>query len=210
MADLNVQPKQKNSILPWLLLALGIIALLFFLMRGCNNDKTKETTGDSTVASTAPATDTGTKTSAWGNVDFNAPAVSYEEITDKNIDVRGNTDFGIYGLGENILFDEGKSTLRPDAEKNLKQIAGSIGKRYNGASVRIFGFTDSLGTAGANKELSEQRATAVQDWLVKNGSISQDKISLEPMGETHPVATNGTAAGRQQNRRVEIVAKKDI
>ena len=209
MADLNVQPKQKKSILPWLLLALGIIALLFFLMRGCNSDKSKDATGDSTVAATAPATDTGAKTSAWGNVDFNAPAVSYDEITDKNIKVRGNSDFGIYGLGENILFDEGKSTIRPDAEQNLKQIASSIDKRYKGASVRVFGYTDSLGSAGSNKELAEQRAASVEDWLIKNGNITKDKISLEPVGEAHPVATNVTEAGRQQNRRVEIVAKKD-
>ena len=209
MADLNVQPKQKKSILPWLLLALGIIALLFFLMRGCNNDKSKDATVDSTVAATTPAADTGTKSLAWGNVDFNAPAVSYEEITDKNINVRGNSDFGIYDLGENILFDEGKNTIRTDAEQNLKQIANSIGKRYKGASVRVFGYTDSIGSAGYNKELAEQRALAVQNWLVKNGSISQDKISLEPVGEAHPVATNATEAGRQQNRRVEIVAKSD-
>lgn len=211
MADLNVQPKQKKSFLPWLLLILGIIALLFFLMRGCNNKKGDETTTDSTVTTTtAPAATADTAAgSAWGNVDFNAPSVAYDEITDKNINVRGNDNYGIYGLGENILFDEGKNTLRSDAEQNLKQIAASIQKRYNGASVRVFGYTDSVGSKGYNKELAEQRAEAVQNWLSKNGSITADKISLEPVGEARPVATNATSEGRQQNRRVEIVAKTE-
>lgn len=211
MADLNVQPKQKKSVLPWLLLALGVIALIFFLMRGCNNDKGKEGATDSTSASTSSTgttTDaTGARGLAWGDVDFNAPAAAYEEITDKNIDIRGNNNYGIYGLGENILFDEGKNTIRKDAEQNLKQITTSIEKRYKGGEVRVFGYTDAIGSAGYNKELAEQRATAVRDWLVKNGSISEDRISIEPVGEARPVASNSTEQGRQQNRRVEIVAK---
>ena len=212
MADLNVQPKQKSSWLPWLLLALGLIVLIFFLMRGCNNDKGKEMNTDSTSASTGASTGTTTDTAgamgqAWGDVDFNAPAVAYGEITGKNVDVRGNNNYGIYGLGENILFDEGKSTIRSDGEQNLKQVAGSIDQRYKGGAVRIFGYTDAVGSAGYNKELGEQRAAAVRDWLVKNGSISEDRITLQPVGEARPVASNSTSEGRQQNRRVEIVAK---
>ncbi|MEJ7681916.1 MAG: OmpA family protein [Segetibacter sp.] len=194
-----------------MLLALGVIALIFFLMRGCNNDKGKEGATDSTSASTSSTgttTDaTGARGLAWGDVDFNAPAAAYEEITDKNIDIRGNNNYGIYGLGENILFDEGKNTIRKDAEQNLKQITTSIEKRYKGGEVRVFGYTDAIGSAGYNKELAEQRATAVRDWLVKNGSISEDRISIEPVGEARPVASNSTEQGRQQNRRVEIVAK---
>lgn len=221
MADLNVQPKKKSSWLPWLLLALGLIALIFFLMRGCNNDKGTEGVTDSTSASTssstgttADAAGTGTTTDAagatgqaWGDVDFNAPAAAYAEITDKNIDVRGNNNYGIYGLGENILFDEGKNTLRTDAQQNLKQVAASIEQRYKGGGVRVFGYTDAVGSAGYNKELAEQRATAVRDWLVKNGNISEDRITVHPVGEARPVASNSTEQGRQQNRRVEIVAR---
>lgn len=211
MADLNVQPKQKKSWLPWLLLVIGLIALIFFLMRGCNNNKGNETVTDSTSSASntiGTTTDsTGAKGQAWGDVDFNAPATAYDEITDKNIDVRGNKSYGIYGLGENILFDEGKSAIRSNAESNLKQIASSIDKRYKGGSVRVFGYTDAVGSAGYNKELAEQRAEAVRAWLVKNGNISEDQISLEPVGEARPVASNSTAEGRQQNRRVEIVAK---
>ncbi len=125
MAELNVQPKQKKSWLPWLLLILGLIALTFFLMRGCNNDEGNAAGTDSTSASTNTNNSTGTTTDtsgaigqAWGDVDLNAPAAAYDEITDKNINIRGNNNYGIYGLGENILFDEGKNTIHTNAEKN--------------------------------------------------------------------------------------------
>lgn len=70
----------------------------------------------------------------------------------------------------------------------------------------MYGFTDSKGSAESNKQLAEQRAEAVQSWLAKNG-ISKDKVSVHPIGEGQPEASNSTAEGRQQNRRVEIVAR---
>jgi outer membrane protein OmpA-like peptidoglycan-associated protein len=223
MAELNVQPKKKSA-LPWILLTLGIIALLFFLLRGCDEDGTINNTNVSTVPSgdTASGAHAGArsgtathvnpdsvtaKDGTWNDVDFNAPAAAYSEITDKNISVRSNNNYGIYGMGENILFNEGKSTIRQDAEKNLKQIAGSLNKRYSGSDIRVYGFTDAVGSAGYNKQLSEQRAEAVKDWLTKNASISSDKISIQPVGEAQPVASNANDEGRQQNRRVEIVAR---
>ncbi|TDH26814.1 OmpA family protein [Segetibacter sp. 3557_3] len=206
MADLHVQPKKK-SILPWILLILGVLALLFFLLRGCNNDNNAAATGDSTVAATTTPDNGANATNTWGDVDFNAPEATYPEITDKNISVRGNDRYSIYGLGENILFDEGKATIRKDAEQNLRQITGSINQRYKGSQLRIYGYTDAVGSAGYNKELSEQRARAVSEWLSSNGEITKDNISLEPVGEARPVASNATSEGRQQNRRVEIVAR---
>lgn len=209
MADLNVQPKKK-SILPWILLILGILALLFFLIKGCNkSDNTEAAAATDSVSSVAaPATDTSTASNGdWNNVDFNAPAATYPEITDTNIVIRGNTNYGIYGLGENILFDEGKSTIKSNAEQNLKQIAASIQQRYKGADVRVYGYTDAVGSAGYNKELAEQRAQAVRDWLTKNGNVTNDKISLQPVGEERPIASNASSEGRRMNRRVEIVAR---
>ena len=209
MADLDVQPKKKSgSLLPWILLGLGVLALIIYLVRNNNTDDTAAgtmTTTDSNHAAAAPViTDAGDN---WGDVDFNAPAVTYNEITDKNINVRGNNNYGIYGIGEDILFDEGKSTIRSSAEANLKQIVASIDKRYNSGNIRIYGYTDAVGSAGYNKELAEQRAEAVRNWLVQNGNVSENRLSVHPVGEAQPVATNSTAAGRQQNRRVEIVAK---
>lgn len=212
MADLDVQPKKKSgSILPWVLLGLGLLALIIFLARGCNDNNVKDgaaTTTDSvtnTVSNTA-STATERVRDWWDDVDFNAPAAKYDEITDRNVNVRGNNNYGIYGINETVLFDEGKSTIRSGAESDLKQIAASIGKRYNGGNIRVYGYTDAVGSAGYNKELAEQRAQAVQNWLVKNGNVSENRISVHPVGEANPVASNATEKGRQQNRRVEIVA----
>jgi outer membrane protein OmpA-like peptidoglycan-associated protein len=69
------------------------------------------------------------------------------------------------------------------------------------------GFADSRGDKSYNKELSAQRAEAVKNYLVKNGNIEAARISVEPMGEAAPVASNATAAGRQENRRVEIAVR---
>lgn len=208
MAELDVQPKKKTSWWPWLLLAIILLALILFLSRSCNKTKTvAATTPDSTVnnGTTVPE---GTTSSGWDNIDFNAPIASYDEITNKDINVRGNDKYAIYSLGENVLFDEGKSTIRPDAEQNLKQLSASIQKRFNEGDVRIYGHTDSIGGSDANKQLAEQRADAVRSWLIANGNIDENRISVHPVGESQPVASNGTESGRQQNRRVEIVVKK--
>jgi outer membrane protein OmpA-like peptidoglycan-associated protein len=208
MAELNVQPKKKTSILPWILLLLGIAVLIWFLTtRGDKNENNVATTGNDTVETAAVTTPAvSANTDDWNGIDFNAPAVNYEEITDKNINVRGNNNYGIYGLGENVLFDEGKATIRADAEANLKQIVGSISKRYTGGNVRVYGYTDAQGSADANKDLAQQRADAVKNWLQSNG-IDGSKISVNAIGEAQPVASNSTEQGRQQNRRVEIVAR---
>ena len=207
MAEIDVQPKKRSgSLLPWLLLALGAIALLVFLFRQKDNDhnvvaKTDTTTSYNTTTNNAAADN-------WSNVNWNAPAAKYDEVTNKDIEVRGDDRYGIYGLGENILFDKDAATIRSDAEGNLKQIAESINKRYSGGEVRLFGFTDATGSAGHNQELSRQRADAVKNWLVQHGNIDVGHISVQPEGETNPVASNSTEEGKQQNRRVEIVARK--
>jgi outer membrane protein OmpA-like peptidoglycan-associated protein len=207
MAELNVQPKKKKSILPWILLLLGAAVLIWFLTRNKGEDDVvNRNTATDTVTTATTSTSSNTATDDWSNIDFNAPAVTYDEITDKNINVRGNNSYGIYGLGENILFDKGKATIRSDAEANLKQIVGSIGKRYNGGEVRVYGFTDAQGSAGSNKELAQQRADAVKVWLQSNG-MDAGRISVNAIGEAQPVASNNTEEGRQQNRRVEIVAR---
>src|SRR4051794_33745029 len=105
MADLHVQPKKRTSWLPWLIGAIILIALLMFLLRSCNKDDTGAGTTDSTSTNT---TDTGTNsavgattpaTGNWDDIDrSNAPAASYNEITNKDISVRGNDNYGIYSL----------------------------------------------------------------------------------------------------------------
>ena len=210
MADLHVQPKKQSSWLPWLIGAIIIIALLVFLLRTCNKTDAVAGNTDSTAMGGAVATTTpaGTKTPDWADVDRTAPVANYDEITNKNISVRENGNYGIYSLGENILFESGNNKIRNDAEQNLKELAASIRKRYNGGDLRIYGYTDSVGSKDYNKDLAQLRAEAVRNWLVSKAGIDADKISINAIGEGSPVATNATAAGRQENRRVEVVARK--
>jgi outer membrane protein OmpA-like peptidoglycan-associated protein len=213
MADLDVQPKKKSkSGLPWILLGLGVLALIIFLLRGCNDDNNADSIGAAPDSSAnnnnmAQAGDASTNAVAdwWDNVDMNAPAASFDEITNKDISVRGNEKYGIYGIGESILFDEGKSSIKPQAEANLKQIVASVNKRYQGGNIRIYGYTDAVGSAGYNKELAEQRTEAVKNWLSKSG-IPTANLTTHPVGEAQPRASNDSQEGRRQNRRVEIVA----
>lgn len=207
MADLDVQPKRRGSILPWLLLGIGLIALLFFLTRRSNDDAGRMATTDTTTA-TSTTSHAARADQDWNRVDFNAPAANYNEITDRNINVRGNDAYAIYSLQEGLLFDEGKSTLRADAAKNLRQVANSIEQRFTNGRVRIYGYTDATGSSGANKQLAQQRAETVRNWLLQNGNIAADRISIHPVDEARPIASNNTSEGRQQNRRVDIVARR--
>lgn len=208
MAHLEVEPKKGTPWL-WILLGLIILAVLFFLLKGCGGKGTTTTT-DST-ATTTTTTDTAGKTAIaatspdWSKVDLNAPEVKDSDITDKDVTVRGNDQYTIYSLGENVLFATDQSTLQGSAEGKLKQIAASLNKRFKGATIGVYGSTDATGDAAHNKQLGADRANAVKDWLTKNG-IDADKVSVQSLGESEPVASNATASGRQQNRNVSIVA----
>lgn len=200
------------------ILAAAVIALG---MTACTESNKKGTTGDAdtavllqndeTVKNDAQPGEMGSPNddANWNDIDvIGAPAAKYDEITDKGITVRGNENYGVYDLEENVLFNTGEATIRPDAEARLKSIAGSIKQRYDGGRVRIYGFTDASGSAQANQQLSQQRAEAVRMWLQSNASMPADRLSIQAMGESGAVATNTTEAGKQQNRRVQIVARK--
>ncbi|AMM51906.1 membrane protein [Rufibacter sp. DG15C] len=209
MADLDVQPKSGRPWWLWLLLALIGLALLFFLLRGCDReeevDTTTTTTETTTQTSTAAEVDDDDD---WNSLDLNAPVAAYDEITDKDIEVRGNENYAVYTMDETILFGSDKAAIQPAAADKLKQVAASINKRFAGGQVRVYGYTDAQGSASYNKELAEERTRAVQTWLVDNGDVNKDNVTLHPVGESNPVASNATAEGRQQNRRVQIVVRK--
>lgn len=207
MAELNVQPKKQRPWWLWLLLALLALAVLFFLLRGCNRDEANDDATDS-AATTATTNDAADNDLDWDAISFDAPEAAYEEITDSDIGVRGNDDYAIYSVDETVLFDTDQNTIKSNATQKLQLVAESVGKRFAGGQVRIYGHTDAQGSAGYNKELAEQRAEAVRNWLVQNGNITEDRISLHAVGESQPVASNATTEGRQQNRRVEIVARR--
>ncbi len=144
----------------------------------------------------------------WNDVDFTSPIVKYDEVSSKDITVRGNDQYTIYSINEDIHFASGQSSLSATAESNLTQIAASISQRYPEGKIRVYGYTDSIGSKQENKDLSRARAEAVRNFLVSNGQVAEDRIDVNAEGEKKPVASNETAEGRKQNRRVEIVARK--
>jgi outer membrane protein OmpA-like peptidoglycan-associated protein len=102
-----------------------------------------------------------------------------------------------------IFFDTGKAGLKPGAKSTLTKIADQL-KGESAMTIAVEGHTDSVGSEATNLALSEKRAEAVREFLVSAG-VPSDRITSSGKGEAEPVATNKTAAGRQQNRRVELV-----
>ena len=201
MAELDVQPKNSNSWWIWILAALIALVLLLLLLRGCNSTDNTTVITDSTTTTTVAKTQPD-----WDKVDFNAAKATDADVTDPSIVVSGNDQYTIYTLGENILFATDQNTLQGEAGAKLTQVANSLNKRFKGATIGVYGNTDSEGTAGYNKALGAERAAAVKAWLVSNGGVDEAQVSIHSLGENQPVATNTTATGREQNRNVSIVA----
>jgi len=105
-----------------------------------------------------------------------------------------------------ILFDTGKTTIRTESNSVIQDMA-DVMAAYPNAMFEVEGHTDSVGSAKNNQKLSEARALSVHDALVGLG-IDDTRISYIGYGEDRPVASNNTAAGRQENRRVEVSLKK--
>jgi outer membrane protein OmpA-like peptidoglycan-associated protein len=102
-----------------------------------------------------------------------------------------------------VLFDFNKYTLKPGAREKLAKVSGIL-LAYPGLKLQLEGHTDSIGSDEYNLTLSEERADAVRDFLMEQG-VPADNITAVGLGKSGPVASNDTAAGRQQNRRVELV-----
>jgi outer membrane protein OmpA-like peptidoglycan-associated protein len=133
--------------------------------------------------------------------------VKLPEIKNSGITVRGDSSYQVYSIDETVLFDTDKATVKPSAAASLQEIIGSIGKRYAGKQVEVMGFADSRGDAKYNMQLGQERANAVKNYLVETGKLPAANVSTESFGEQKPTASNATAAGRQENRRVEIAVQ---
>ena len=110
-------------------------------------------------------------------------------------------------LSSDVLFESGSSRLQPGADTKLLQIA-EILQRYPRTYVDVVGHTDNRGSEGYNDELSQRRAAAVRDNLVKAG-VDASRVTTRGEGEHKPITTNDTATGRATNRRVDITIRPD-
>ena len=103
---------------------------------------------------------------------------------------------------EGLLFDYNSAELRPNARTALARFATEL-KDFPNTNIMIVGHTDSIGTDAYNHDLSHRRANATRDFLVAQG-VAPTRFQVIGRGEAEPVASNSTAEGRQQNRRVEV------
>lgn len=211
-----------------LLLVGGGILLLYMLTKGCNKEKVEEKVGSAVDSVKVDMDSIGEnvkdaaaevkdavvslgeflKIKLPNGVELNAPELGIENqlvkwINDKTKVVDKTTWFNF----DRLLFDTGKSTLRPESQEQLTNIA-EILKAYPTVEIKLGGYTDNVGDPASNLKLSDERAKSVMAELVKLG-VPASRMTAEGYGDQHPVASNDTEEGRAQNRRIAIrVTKK--
>ena len=109
-------------------------------------------------------------------------------------------------LSGSVLFASGKANLLPTAQLKLNDVAKALTEQDPDSKMVVEGHTDSQGSASFNQDLSQERAQSVRDYLVSRG-IASDRITASGFGPSRSIADNGTAEGRANNRRVEIVVQ---
>lgn len=118
-----------------------------------------------------------------------------------------DTARGLIVSMSDVLFDTGKYSLKPGAREKLAKVAGIL-LAYPGLNIEVGGYTDNVGGDAMNQTLSENRARSVRDYLVQQG-VATNSVSARGFGNTLPVVSNDSSAGRQQNRRVELLVSGD-
>ncbi|PIO89109.1 MAG: flagellar motor protein MotB [Zetaproteobacteria bacterium CG06_land_8_20_14_3_00_59_53] len=139
---------------------------------------------------------------ADSNAEVDQAIIAQQQKQLKELNAKKTARGMVITLGD-VLFSNNKAQLESGGMRNVQKLADFLNE-FKEHNVMIEGFTDSNGTNDYNQTLSVRRADAVQLALIDMG-INSDRISTRGYGETFPVADNKTAAGRQQNRRVEII-----
>jgi OmpA-OmpF porin, OOP family len=134
----------------------------------------------------------------------NAVYVTRIRVAESNKDIYDELTASGRWTTQGILFETGKSDLKPESTPTLKAIAAAL-KGHPDLKVEIQGHTDNVGSAASNLTLSQARAEAVKAALVADYSIAEGQLSAKGLGDTKPVGKNTTPEGRANNRRVEIV-----
>ncbi|WP_368542827.1 OmpA family lipoprotein [Enterobacter soli] len=125
-----------------------------------------------------------------------------EKMKGTGVSVTRSGDNIILNMPNNVTFDSSSATLKPAGANTLTGVAMVL-KEYNKTAVNVFGFTDNTGSLDLNNRLSQQRADAVSSALITQG-VEAGRINSRGMGPANPIASNSTAEGKAQNRRVEI------
>ena len=183
--------KTKTNWLAWLLLGLGLLALLLALGRCAMRDNSAAVTPtDSQGAVVATTPNAGTSQAIAG-------------VSTLGTYLSGNATAPQRFVFEKMNFDTANSDVRADDAAEIGQIAGTL-KQYPGARIRVAGYADSRGSDAANMALGKARADAIKSALVGQG-VDGARIETVSGGEADPVDTNATNGGRFENRRAELV-----
>jgi outer membrane protein OmpA-like peptidoglycan-associated protein len=197
-SHIHIEKKKKSfNWLPWLLLALGLLALLLALSR-CDRDEEVEAVPEATQAAATQAVPEVVATTA------NAGAATA---------LVGTSGLGTFLAGtdatprtftfEKLNFDSAKSEIRAADADEVNQVATTLAQ-YPTAKIRIAGYADARGAEPANVALGKARAESVKAALVAKG-VDAARIETVTGGESDPVDSNATAGGRFENRRTELI-----
>ena len=208
------------SLTPWLLGA-AVLAGLFFAYKSCSKtdvapvavvaDATKAVS-DAATATTGAVADAAGKVAAAlkvalpGGTVLDVPKGSLEDRMVTFIQSKDSISKTLWFDFDRLLFETGKSVLKPESEQQLKN-AAAIMKAFPKVKIKLGGYTDNQGNAAANLKLSGDRAKNVMGELVKMG-VAATRMTSEGYGANNPVATNDTEAGRAQNRRISISVRE--
>jgi OOP family OmpA-OmpF porin len=149
---------------------------------------------EKTTEFTATAAGGGQTRTATANVTVNPPPPPPPPAKPKEVE----------RLTLHINFDTDKADIRKEDVAEIEKAVAFV-KKYPNNKVSIEGHTDNVGKDAYNQSLSERRAAAVKDYLIKNGAVDAARINAAGFGKTRPVADNKTKDGRFKNRRVEVV-----
>jgi len=127
------------------------------------------------------------------------------DIGNENVDVVNTGDELRVTLPQDLLFATDSTALRSDLQADLRSVAGNLND-YPNSDVIVVGHTDSTGDAGYNQNLSERRAEAVS-YVLRDAGVAGSRLRTIGKGESQPIASNNSGAGRAQNRRVEIIIR---
>jgi OOP family OmpA-OmpF porin len=207
-AEEVVRSKGTNWLWPVALLALLLLAIIWFFNRNSVNNAVSNTSAVATQAGNAVANGAASlgaffQTSLPGGIQLNIPQNGMESkllafIKDPSAPVSDTTWFDF----DRLLFDSNSATLQPSSQEQLQNIANIL-KAYPNVHVRVGGYTDNQGDAAANLKLSQDRANNVMAQLLQLG-VDPTHVDAKGYGEDHPVADNSTDAGRAQNRRISL------
>ncbi len=147
----------------------------------------------------------GAGTGALIGADLDRQAAELRGSLSSNISVTNHGDYLVVNMPLDLLFATDSASLRPDLTSDIRTVAASLLK-YPNSRIEVIGHTDNTGSAAYNQDLSQRRAVSVANVLRESG-VPNGRISAYGRGEDQPIASNLSAQGRAQNRRVEIIIR---